>query len=983
MKVQLQPVTGFFRILALFPIFLASLIPLTAQVYTGSITFTDQLQVDTFPSYTRINGNVEFSGPGILNVDSMILLEHIDGGLFFNDTYMLENIDGLANLDSIEGTFNMFKQPNSGSPTNTTLSHVDGLSNLTYVGQSFAISGYDALLNVDGLISLTSVGNFFTLKGQSLQQIDGLVNLDSVGYELRIEDCPNLLNINGLSGVQTIGSNLVLEDIFHLTDLSALSNLSYLGRNLTARNNPNLISLAGLAQLDSIGPFPHVSSPTGGLSISIQGNAILPDLSGLDSIKSVGGGISFTSNPLLSNVDALSQLDSIFGTVNFNNNNSLKDLYGLRNVVYYAGSLLLIGNDMLNECCGIYNYIQALDTSVHANAISNSNGPACTGTTVFANGPCLDQTVRILEGYSFYDLDFDCVNDPQDVAIPYEIFRAEPGPYYAASDSNGIYRIQVDTGTYTVSLLTGQPDWESCDTNLMATVLPSDTLIMLNDLGIQRDSCPDLSLAVGGFWSRRCFAGEVILNFCNWGLNAADQTQLFVRFPQYISFISASIPHTYQADSTIVFDLGTLSPLECGSIKLNTLVSCESVELLGITQCIGAWMSSPDVCPETAPNWSGASLALYESCLDTINRFQVVNEGQNMTDSSAYRIFADDYLIQTGNLILNMGDSLVFEIPSNGQAFRLEVDQALNHPTNMMVSASLEGCVDTLDSLTSAGALLSYPPPIPNPNPTYTSTCSEIIGSYDPNDKQVFPRGLTEMGLTKPGTRFDYLIRFQNTGTDTAFTVEIIDTLSNELDLAGFELGAASHPFSFEVSGSERPILRFLFSDIRLPDSNVNEPASHGFVQFSIDHRADAALGTLIENVADIYFDFNPPIRTNTVSNILSDFQQEALGSVAGITQTYHPTVTDAISRPVNEYFRIYPNPAADVIYISLKQSNQQQVQVVCIDIHGRQVLENRIDIQASGSSGQQDISSLTPGVYVLRLSAGDRSGSFRIVVTD
>ena len=174
---------------------------------------------------------------------------------------------------------------------------------------------------------------------------------------------------------------------------------------------------------------------------------------------------------------------------------------------------------------------------------------------------------------------------------------------------------------------------------------------------------------------------------------------------------------------------------------------------------------------------------------------------ENMTDSTEYRLYADTALVQLGNVKLNQGDSILFEIPGTGSMFRLEVDQALNHPTNTMVAAALEGCVPVLTSTSSRGMINKYTNPIREPEPEFAIDCKEIIGSFDPNDKQVIPQGLDSVGLTPPGSRLQYLIRFQNTGNDTAFTVIIVDTLSSELDMSTFQVGNSSHPFIMKVEG--------------------------------------------------------------------------------------------------------------------------------------------------------------------------------------
>lgn len=150
---------------------------------------------------------------------------------------------------------------------------------------------------------------------------------------------------------------------------------------------------------------------------------------------------------------------------------------------------------------------------------------------------------------------------------------------------------------------------------------------------------------------------------------------------------------------------------------------------------------------------------------------------------------------------------------------------------------------------------------------------SEIRCAYDPNDKLVEPRraeeGLYNQNFTLFTEALDYTIRFQNTGNDTAFTVVIRDFLSPELDRSAFKPGASSHDYSVLLDSSG--LVTFTFENILLPDSTTNEPASHGFVRFSILADQGLANYTPVRNSAGIYFDFNPPIFTNTVENIMVD----------------------------------------------------------------------------------------------------------------
>ena len=153
-----------------------------------------------------------------------------------------------------------------------------------------------------------------------------------------------------------------------------------------------------------------------------------------------------------------------------------------------------------------------------------------------------------------------------------------------------------------------------------------------------------------------------------------------------------------------------------------------------------------------------------------------------------------------------------------------------------------------------------------------------ITGAYDPNDKLArTSSGSDTSWLPGEDQWVDYTIRFQNTGTDTAFNVLITDTLPLALDPASIVVGAASHDHTWLLRGNG--ILKFAFPGILLPDSNVNEPASHGFVSFRIKMREGMMTdpGDEVVNIANIYFDFNPPIITDPCVLVVPEPPVQAL----------------------------------------------------------------------------------------------------------
>ncbi len=144
----------------------------------------------------------------------------------------------------------------------------------------------------------------------------------------------------------------------------------------------------------------------------------------------------------------------------------------------------------------------------------------------------------------------------------------------------------------------------------------------------------------------------------------------------------------------------------------------------------------------------------------------------------------------------------------------------------------------------------------------------QVNCAFDPNDKLVEPSLPGNKNYTLVGDTLDYTVRFQNTGTDTAFTVIIEDYLDRDLDYSTMNVIGASHPYKVTLDENTGRML-FVFENILLPDSTTNETKSHGYFRYRIQHLNGLPELTYIQNYASIFFDFNPPIITNTVENIL------------------------------------------------------------------------------------------------------------------
>jgi uncharacterized repeat protein (TIGR01451 family) len=144
-----------------------------------------------------------------------------------------------------------------------------------------------------------------------------------------------------------------------------------------------------------------------------------------------------------------------------------------------------------------------------------------------------------------------------------------------------------------------------------------------------------------------------------------------------------------------------------------------------------------------------------------------------------------------------------------------------------------------------------------------------VQGSFDPNDKAENLGGSISNQQVASGEYINYTIRFQNTGTDTAFNVYIKDTLDNKLDWNTFQMIACSHTYQLSINSSNQ--YTWNFYGVNLPDSNINEPGSHGFIAYRVKPKTTLATGDLIVNDASIYFDFNLPVETNQATTLVSN----------------------------------------------------------------------------------------------------------------
>ncbi len=256
----------------------------------------------------------------------------------------------------------------------------------------------------------------------------------------------------------------------------------------------------------------------------------------------------------------------------------------------------------------------------------------------------------------------------------------------------------------------------------------------------------------------------------------------------------------------------------------------------------------------------------------------------------------------------------------------------------------------SLGQLLTNSASVSVPSGDINTNNNTFSLTRTIVGSYDPNDKHEAHGGRIEFDDFTADDYLTYTIRFENTGTADAINVRVEDVLDDQLDENSIRMIDASHDYILERVGSN---LTWNFDGINLPPSIPNSQIGHGFITFQIKPKAGYAVGDIIPNFAEIYFDFNPAIITNTCTTEFVETLSNDNFTFANLT-----------------YF---PNPVKNNLTIS---NNSVIDSVEITSVLGQQMLSQK----ANSFQTEVNLSVLLSGVYFVKVTSEGQEKIIKIV---
>ncbi|GAK91183.1 hypothetical protein JCM19297_2628 [Nonlabens ulvanivorans] len=215
-----------------------------------------------------------------------------------------------------------------------------------------------------------------------------------------------------------------------------------------------------------------------------------------------------------------------------------------------------------------------------------------------------------------------------------------------------------------------------------------------------------------------------------------------------------------------------------------------------------------------------------------------------------------------------------------------------------------------------------------------------VVNSYDPNDKTCL-EGET-IDPADVGEYVHYMIRFENTGTASAVNIVVKD----EIDLTQFDISTlipplgGSHDYFTRVRDNN--VVEFIHENINL---DFNDATNDGYVLFKIKTLNTLVAGDTFDNTAEIFFDFNFPIITNT--------------------ETVTVMSTATIGESTDSSISVYPNPATD--FINISSSNGLESATI-IDVNGRML--SQTSFTGNATSQRVSLENLNSGIYFVTVKS-------------
>ena len=665
--------------------------------------------------------------------------------------------------------------------------------------------------NLNGLQNITRINGSFRVdqNNSAITSIAGMNNLNYIGGDIYINDTW-IETISSFQNVTYVGGSVeILSN--SIRDFSPLNNITHIGGSLKLGNDSNYCALSGLML--------GVTTVPGDVfigEIGFNDN----NFDSFSSLVSVGGDFEIGANNL-TNLTNLGALQSVGGILSFSSCPNLTSLNGLNSLTSIGGLIVNAGCNNLSSIAGLNNI-----TSLNLGFLVNG-----TNLTSLAG----------LENITSFGGYFGITSNSNLTSIN--------------SLSNANLSAVTSLNIYENTNLALCQELNVC--NYLFTAATDSYLIGNNAVGCS--NYDDLIESCNLRW-KNLIRGTVKIDFEN---NGCDTGTDFPMNNAHVRAISGTATYATFADANGNYRL-FVPP---GNYNLLTNAASFNYTSTPINYSV----SFPTIGNEEVKNFCNAPSQVTNDVKILFYPLTVARPGFDIVYCIKYENIGTTPLSGSLSFTFDVAKMSFISstVPANSQSGgTLTWNYSDLYPfqhryINVTFNVLPPPIINLGDTLPLSASILPVSGDFTPVNNSYSMN-QMVVNSYDPNDKTAL-EGNTIL-VQNLGKHLHYLVRFQNTGSASALNIRVTDTLDAKLDPNTFELADLSHPGRVQLKNN---VVEFQFDNINLPDSTSDEPNSHGYVVFRIKPKSTTVFGNTIQNTANIYFDYNAPIITNTVQTFV------------------------------------------------------------------------------------------------------------------